>query len=152
MKKKKFLDEIKRSEGYSADYFMARYGNKLPIIFFPFALLLLAFFSMVFITLPEFCPWGRNVTTMLDIGVAMGAFIIGMLLFYEALNNMMVVLNAIIFFFSKVLNDEEHDFDRKTVAGLLVLLIAAMFYLVLGVIAAKLIGDNLGRAIVCMEG
>jgi hypothetical protein len=135
-----------------ADYFLARYGNKLPVVFFPFALLILILFSMMFIDIPGFCPWGRNVTTIIDLGVLAGALLIGMLLFYEALNNLMVVLNAIIFFISKVLNEEDPDFDGKTVTGLLILFLAALLYIALGIIAAKLIGDNAGRGIACMEG
>ena len=153
MKKEKkvkgFLDEVRRSEGYTADYFMDRYGNKMPWLFVPFTLLILAVFSLAFITVPPECTWAGNVSTVIDIGILMGSLIIGSFLFYEAFNNFSVILNAVIFFITKAINEKDHDFDRKTVLGLLVLLGLGIIYLVVGVVAAKLIGDNAGKAIAC---
>jgi|GEM_PF-5809789 len=150
---KGFLDEMKRVEGYTADYFMKKYGNRLPQVIFPFALLFLVFFSLVFATVPDFCPWGRTVTTIIDVGVLVGAIIIGSLVFYEAMNTLMVVLNALLFFISKLVNREERKrFDRDTFIGTLLLLVVGFLYLTAGVVAAKLIGDNAGRALACWKG
>ncbi len=144
-----FLEEIKRSEAYTADHFMSKYGNNLPHLFFPYVLAYFAFFSMMFISVPTFCSWGRTVTTIIDIGVLAGSLLIGALIFYEAFNNLMVVLSAVVFLFSKVLKKEHHNFDRKTVSGLAILTAMAVFYLAVSLIAAKLIGDNAGRALAC---